>query len=217
MKIQTLPDFIVRQDAVQAKVEEAKTMIESANKYLASLKKEDIPTQLDVLKDILKSDEAFKDWLNKAEKSYIGKMGFIPKEEKERINQSFNEVMSRTYTTRNCLHDFIWNKYGYEVKQDKEGNLTFDLEKIEAEATGSAKKYFTDEDKEYIDLLQGVVESYNKVKAFEQAHDYVPFSKKESFMQNLKAGFSPYWFAFSWEIGKMSKQGKQMLEELEDE
>lgn len=217
MKKQTLPDFIVLQDAVQTKVEEAKAMIESANKYLASLKKEDIPTQLDALKDILKSDEAFKDWLNKAEKSYIGKMGFIPKEEKERIHQSFNEVMSRTYATRNCLHGFIWNKYSYEVKQDKEGNLTFDLEKIEAEATESAKKYFTEEDKEYFNLLQGVVESYNKVKAFEQAHDYVPFSKKESFMQNLKAGFAPYWFAFSWEIGKMSKQGKQMLKELEDE
>lgn len=216
MKKQILPDFIVRQDAVQAKVEEAKSMIKSANKHLASLKKEDIPTQLDVLRDILKSDEAFIDWLNKAEKSYIGKMGFIPKEEKERIHQSFNEVMSRTHTTRNCLHGFIWNKYAYEVKQDKEGNLTFDLEKIEAEATESAKKYFTEEDKEYFELLQGVSESYNKVKAFEQAHDYVPFSKKESFMQNLKAGFAPYWFAFSWEIGKMSKQGKQMLEELED-
>ena len=43
MSKQILPDYIVRQDAVQAKVEEAKAMIESANNHLAALKKEDIP------------------------------------------------------------------------------------------------------------------------------------------------------------------------------
>ena len=53
MKKQVLPNYIVRQDAVQAKVEEAKAMIESANNHLAALKKEDIPTQLEVLKNIL--------------------------------------------------------------------------------------------------------------------------------------------------------------------
>jgi hypothetical protein len=217
MSKQILPDYIVRQDAVQAKVEEAKAMIESANNHLEALKKEDIPTQLEVLKNILKSDEAFKEWLDKAEKSYIGKMGFVPKEEKGRVHQSFVDVMTRTDSTRNILHGFIWNKYGYEAMQDKDGHLTFNLEKIEADATESAKKYFSQEDKEYFDLLQGVVEAYDKVRTFEKAHDYVPYSNRESFMQNLKGGFSPYWFAFSWEIGKMSKQGKEMLEELENE
>ena len=217
MKKQVLPNCIVRQDAVQAKVEEAKAMIESANNHLLALKKEDIPVQLEVLKNILKSDEAFKDWLDKAEKSYIGKMGFVPKEEKERVHQSFVDVMTRTDSTRNILHGFIWNKYGYEAMQDKDGHLTFNLEKIEADATESAKKYFSQEDKEYFDFLQGVVEAYDKVRNFEKAHDYMPYSNKESFMQNLKAGFTPYWFAFSWEIGKMSKQGKEMLEEMESE
>lgn len=217
MKKEVLPDFIVQQGAVQAKIAEAKAMVESANNQLAGLKKEDIPTTLDVLKNILKSDEAFNEWLGKAEKSYIGKMGFVPKEEKERVHQSFVDVLKRTATIRSCLHGFIWNKYGYEVKQDKDGKLTFDFEKIEAEATEAAKKYFTDEDKQYFGLLQGVVESYNKVRAFERKNDYVSFTAKESFMQNLKAGFTPYWFAFSWEIGKMSKKSKKMLEEMSDD
>lgn len=217
MKKEVLPDFIVRQDAVQAKIAEAKAMVESANNHLAGLKKEDIPTTFDVLKNILKSDAAFKEWLDRAEKSYIGKMGFVPKEEKERVHQSFVDVLKRTASIRNCLHGFIWNKYGYEIKQDKEGRLTFDFEKIEAEATEAAKKCFTDEDKQYFGLLQGVAESYNKVRAFEKEHDYVSFTNKESFMQNLKAGFTPYWFAFSWEIGKMSKKAKQILEEMSDD
>ena len=96
MSKQILPDYIVRQDVVQAKVEEAKAMIESANNHLEALKKEDIPTQLEVLKNILKSDEAFKDWLDKAEKSYIGKLGFLPRVERERVQQSFVDVMMRT-------------------------------------------------------------------------------------------------------------------------
>ena len=217
MSKQILPDYIVRQDVVQAKVEEAKAMIESANNHLEALKKEDIPTQLEVLKNILKSDEAFKDWLDKAEKSYIGKLGFLPRVERERVHQSFVDVMMRTDSIRNVLHGFIWNRYGYEVSQDTNGKLTFNIEKKEADATEQAKKYFTQEDREYFELLQGVVEAYDKVRTFEKAHDYVPYSNRESFMQNLKGGFSPYWFAFSWEIGKMSKQGKEMLEELENE
>ena len=40
MSKQILPDYIVRQDVVQAKVEEAKAMIESANNHLEALKKE---------------------------------------------------------------------------------------------------------------------------------------------------------------------------------
>jgi hypothetical protein len=218
MSKQILPDYIVRQDVVQAKVEEAKAMIESANNHLEALKKEDIPTQLEVLKNILKSDEAFKGWLDKAEKSYIGKLGFIPKEERERVHQSFIDVLNRTATPRNGLQGFIYNRNGYKVEQDADGKLYFDLQQIESEATEKAKKYFTDEDKEYFSHLQDVVEAYHKLQSYEKAHDYVPFSRNtESFMRNLMSGFSPYWFTISWEVGKMSKQGKQIMEELEDE
>lgn len=212
-----LPDYIVRQEVVQSKIREANEMIDSGNKHLASLEKEDIPTQLEVLKAILKTDEAFKDWLDKAEKSYIGKMGFVPKEEKERIHQSFIDVFKRTATTRNVLQGLIWNKYGYEVKQSEDGKLIFDLNKIESDATEQAKKYFTDEDKEYFDLLQEVAESYNKVKAFEKAHDYMPFTNNDAFIQNLKIGFPPNWFAFSCLIGKMSKRGKEFFEAMGDD
>lgn len=217
MNKQTLPDYIVRQDVVQSKIEEAQGMINNANEHLTKLQTEGIPTQLDVLRTILKNDEAFKEWLTKAESSYIGKLGFIPREEKERVHQSFADLIERTSTTRNVLNGFIYNRYGYQVKQDNNGNLSFDLEKIELDATEDAKKYFSNEDKEYFDLLQGVVESYKKVKVFEKEHDYVPYTSKESFWQNLKAGFSPYWFAFSWEIGKMSRQAKKMLEEMRDD
>jgi hypothetical protein len=218
MNKQILPDFVVRQDVVQSKIAEAKAMMESANNHLATLKKEDIPTQLEVLKNILKSDEAFKDWLDKAEKSYIGKLGFIPKEERERVHQSFIDVLNRTATPRNGLQGFIYNRNGYKVEQDADGKLYFDLQQIESEATEKAKKYFTDEDKEYFSHLQDVVEAYHKLQSYEKAHDYVPFSRNtESFMRNLMSGFSPYWFTISWEVGKMSKQGKQIMEELENE
>lgn len=218
MNKQILPDFIVRQDVVQSKIEEAKAMMESANNHLATLKKEDIPTQLDVLNHILKNDEAFKEWLDKAEKSYIGKLGFLPREERERVHQSFVDVMNRTATARNGLQGFIFNRNGYKVEQNQDGKLYFDFQKIESEATEQAKRYFTDEDKEYFSHLQDVVEAYHKLQSYEKTHDYVPFSgNSESFMRHLKAGFSPYWFTITWEVGKMSKQGKQIMEELENE
>lgn len=216
-KTNILPDFIVLHNQVDAIVNEAVQMIEAANKYLTKLQGEGIPTDLATLKVICKSDEAFKDWTKKAELSYIGKLGFLPKEEKQRIHKTFEDLIARTESDRNCINGFLFNRRGYEPMQDKEGNLTFDLAKIEADAEVKARKHFSDEDKKYFVLLQGVEESFRKLQNFEHTHQYIPYTSNQEFHKSLLGGFSVEWFATSMQIGRMSNNALKMMEEMKDD
>lgn len=216
-KTNILPDFIVLDNQVEAVLDEAKQMIEAANKYLTKLQNEGIPTDLATLKVICKSDEAFKDWAKKAELSYIGKLGFLPKEEKQRIHKTFEDLINRTKSDRNCINGFLFNRRGYEPMQDNKGELTFDLTKIEAEAEVKARKYFSNEDKKYFALLQSVEESFKKLQNFENTHQYTPYTSNQDFHKSLLGGFSVEWFATSMQIGRMSNAAIKIMEEMKDD
>lgn len=218
-KSKLLPDFIVQDNRVKAVIDEAEQMIESANKHLAKLKAEGIPTDLATLKVICKNDEAFKDWTRKAEASYIGKLGFVPKEERKRIHKTFEDLINRTDSPRSCINGFLFNRRGYEPIQHKDGNLSLDIAKIEAEAEMNARKYFSDEDKKYFILLLDIEEAYKKLQYFERTNQYVPYSVDDDFSRVLKTGFSPEWFALyhGFKIGKMNPRAKEMLEEMKDD
>jgi hypothetical protein len=123
-----LPDYVVNSQAVENRLQEIDSMIESANRNLQTLKAEGIPTDLNTLKDILKDEDSFNKWLSKAEESYIGKIGFLPKEEKKRIHSTFSALLSRTDSARNAIHGLLFNRHGYNVLQDKDGNLVPDAE-----------------------------------------------------------------------------------------
>ena len=216
-KTNLLPDFIVQHNQVDAIINEALQMVESANRHLTKLQSEGIPTDLATLKVICKSEEAFNDWTKKAEASYIGKLGFIPNEERRRIHKTFEDLISRTYSARDCLNGFLFNRRGYEPTQDKNGKLTFDMVKIEADAEVKARRYFTDEDKKYFALLQGVEEAFKKVQNFEHSHQYVPYTSNQGFHKSLLGGFSVEWFATSIQIGKMSNAAIKIMEEMKDD
>lgn len=218
-KTNVLPDYIVQNSQIKSIILEAEQMIDSANKHLAALEAESIPTDLATLKVICKSDEAFKDWTKKAEASYIGKLGFIPNEERRRIHKTFEDLTKRTDSPRSGLNGFLFNRRGYEPMQDKDGKLTFDMTKIEADAETKARKYFSDEDKKYYVLLQDIGEAFKKLQNFERTHQYVHYTDDADFHRVLLNGFTSEWFAVQhgFKIGKMHPQAKKMMEEMKDE
>ena len=103
--------------------------------------------------------------------------------------------------------------------QDKDGKLTFDMNKIQADAEVKARRYFSDEDKEYFVRLMGVDEAFKRLKNFENNHQYAPYTNDPDFFTALLGGFSVEWYAVQHglRIGKMNSKAKEMLEEQEDE
>ena len=61
-----LPDYVVNSQAVENRLQEINSTIESANFHLQTLKAEGIPTDLNTLKDILKDEDSFNKLLSKA-------------------------------------------------------------------------------------------------------------------------------------------------------
>lgn len=208
-----LPDYVVNSQAVENRLQEINSTIESANHHLQTLKAEGIPTDLNTLKDILKDEDSFNKWLSKAEESYIGKIGFLPKEEKGRIHSTFSALLSRTDSARNIIHGLLFNRHGYNVLQNKEGNLYFNVEEIRKQLEETNRKYFSEKDKEYFDKLQDVYLAFNKLKAFEDKEKYVAFSQTQSFIMWMRHGFNAESLVRSWEWGKMNNAYIEMMEE----
>lgn len=208
-----LPDYVVNSKAVESKIEEFDRLVEYANKHIQTLESEGIPTDLNTLKDILKDEDSFKKWLFKAEESYIGKIGFLPKEEKKRIHSTFIDLFNRTDTVRNSLNGFIFNRQGFEVLQDKEGHLYYNIEKARKQLEESNRRFFSDKDKEYFSKLQDVYVAFKELQSFEAKEKYVAFSQSETFNTWMRYGFNTESLVRSWEWGKMSDGYLKMMKE----
>lgn len=208
-----LPDYVVNSKAVESKIEEFDRLVEYANKHIQTLESEGIPTDLNTLKDILKDEDSFKKWLFKAEESYIGKIGFLPKEEKKRIHSTFIDLFNRTGTARNSLNGFIFNRQGFEVLQDEEGHLYYNIEKAHKQLEESNRRFFSDKDKEYFSKLQDVYVAFKELQSFEAQEKYVAFSQSETFNVWMRYGFDTESLVRSWEWGKMSDGYLKMMKE----
>ena len=213
MEKKILPDYVVNKRAVEDRLQELAEAVINANNHLEALQKEGIPTDLDTLKDIVKDDESFKKWLNRAEESYIGKIGFIPKEEKKRIHATFTDLYSRTDSARNSLHGVLFNRQGYKVLQDKEGHLYYNMNEIRNQLEETNRKYFSEKDKEYFGKLQDVYIAFKNLQAFEGKEKYTAFSNTETFNLWMRHGFNAESLIRSWEWGKMNDNYIKMMED----
>ena len=207
-----LPDYVILSNAVNDRLHEIEQQTCFANDRLKRLKAEGIPTDLPTLKTILQSEESFKNWLNNAEQSYIGKIGFLPKEEKKRIHSTFMDLFHRVDSDRCGLQGFIFNNQGYTIRQEKDGSLSVDMEEVKKSLEDKHRKTFTEKDKEYYSVILKVHEAFKDLQAFEKAEGYVEFSQTETFSQCIRNGITPEAFARSWEWGKKSKAYLKMME-----
>lgn len=105
--MEELESYVIDNALKEKIVADFKEQVESVNDALERLKAEDIPCDLPTLKKIMSSDESFKKWLVKAEDEFIGKLGFLPMEERKRIGVSFANVFKRTANDRNTVASFL--------------------------------------------------------------------------------------------------------------
>ena len=123
--MEQLEDFIVQEHLKEGVLNNIEKQEEGVNRAIKALQAEGLPTDIDTLRKIIISDEAFSKWVSKAEASYIGKLGFVPKEELKRIKATFRAMTDRTADNRNTIATFI-NGNKYPIVQDEDGSLRYD-------------------------------------------------------------------------------------------
>lgn len=217
--MEVLDDFIVQEALKEGVVKELEAQEEGVNRNLASLRAEELPTDIGTLRKIATSEEAFAKWIEKAEASYIGKLGFIPKEERRRIKKTFLDLMERTASARNTVGTFL-KAEKYPIVQDCDGTLHYDRAEVDRILTERFTKYFTDEDKEYFQVLQEAKEALQRLFDWEKEHLYAPLQySAQNVGDFLMRDFSKDWFckAIGVKIGKMNPEAVRMLEEQNSE
>lgn len=174
-----LESFIVDNALKQRIIEDYREQVLGVNDALERLRAEDIPCDLPTLRKIMASDEAFEKWLGRAEEEFIGKLGFLPMEERRRIKASFSSVFKRTADDRNTVGSFL-SAPKYPIAQDKDGSLRYDWIAVERGAEQQATRYFSDEDVEYFEMFCKVIESLKDLEAWETKHTYTHFKNWRS-------------------------------------
>ena len=213
--MEQLENFIVQEWLKQQELKYLGQQEEGVNNALKVLETEGLPTSIDTLSKIIVSDEAFAGWIGKAEASYIGKLGFIPKEEKKRIRETFRAMADRTRDARNTVGHFLREKK-FPIIQDGDSTLHYDREEVDKVLTEKYTKRFSDEDKEYYQVILQAKAALQRLYDWEEAHLYVPMNLiTQNVGKFLTEEFTKGWFQenIGWRIGKMNPDAIRMLKE----
>ena len=217
--MEQLEDFIVQEHLKEGVLNNIEKQEEGVNRAIKALQAEGLLTDIDTLRKIIVSDDAFDKWVSKAEASYIGKLGFVPKEELKRIKATFRAMADRTAGYRNTIATFL-NGNKYPIVQDEDGSLRYDRAEVDKALTEQFTKHFTDEDKEYFQVLQEAKAGLIKLFRWEQEHKYLPLAyTAQNVSKFLTDGFSKDWFCnyLGIKIGKMNPKAIKILQEQNDE
>lgn len=217
--MEQLEDFIVQEHLKEGVLDNIENQEDGVNRAIKALQAEGLPTDIDTLRKIIVSDDDFDKWVCKAEASYIGKLGFVPKEELKRIKATFRAMADRTADNRNTIATFL-NDNKYPIVQDEDGTLHYDRAEVDKALTAQFTKRFTDEDKEYFQVLQEAKAGLIKLFRWEQEHKYLPLAyTAQNVSKFLTDGFSKDWFCnyLGIKIGKMNPKAIKMLEEQSEE
>lgn len=217
--MERLEDSIVQTVFIENALGRIEAQEAGVNNAIQALQAEGLPTDFDTLQKIVITEEAFERWVSKAEASYIGKIGFLPREERKRIKATFRAMADRTAQARNTIAVFV-NGNKYPIVQDTDGALHYDRTAVNKALTEQFTKHFTDEDKEYFQVLQEAKAALIRLSDWEQEHQYVPLAYSASNIGKfLVEEFTKDWFC-NWhgtKIGKMNPQAIKMLKEQNEE
>ena len=216
--MERLPKSFVRQFQVDCEIEKLQLQVAGVNKAIKVFEAEGLPTDLEFLGQHAQTQADFRAWVTAQEAAYTAQLGFLPKKEKERIHSSFAELADRVESARNVIGTFIAGAK-YPIRQELDGSIMYDWEKVRGVIEKKNTYTFTVEDKEYFQILSEAREALNKIAQWEQTHTYAPISRMFNVGELLAGSFSAQWFQenIGWRIGKSNAEALKMIREQEED
>ena len=218
MEKERLPKSFIRQFQVNCEIEKLQLQVAGVNKAIKAFEAEGLPTDLEFLGQHAQTQADFRAWVTAQEAAYTAQLGFLPKKEKERIHSSFAELADRVESARNVIGTFIAGAK-YPIKQELDGSIMYDWEKVRGVIEKKNTYTFTVEDKEYFQVLSDAQEALNRITQWEQEHTYAPIARMFNVGELLAGSFSAQWFQenIGWRIGKSNAEALRMIREQEED
>ena len=216
--MERLSKSFVRQFQVNAEIEKLQQQVAGVNRAIKSFEAEDLPTDMEFLLANTKTQEDFRAWVSAQEAAYTSQLGFLPKKEKARIHASFLELAARMEDARNTIGIFILGSK-YPIIQGLDGSISYDWDKVQATIEKKNTYVFTQEDREYYQVLSDARDALAKIAKWEQEHTYAPIARMFNVGDLLTGSFSAKWFQenIGWRIGKSSAEALKMIREQEED
>ena len=218
MEKERLPKSFIRQFQVDCEIEKLQLQVAGVNKAIKVFEAEGLPTDLEFLGQHAQTQANFRAWVTAQEAAYTAQLGFLPKKEKERIHSSFAELADRVESARNVIGTFIAGAK-YPIRQELDGSIMYDWEKVRGVIEKKNTYTFTVEDKEYFQILSEAREALTKIAQWEQEHTYAPIARMFNVGELLAGSFSAQWFQenIGVRIGKSNAKALQMIREQEED
>ena len=203
---------------MDCEIEKLQLQVAGVNKAIKVFEAEGLPTDLEFLGQHAQTQADFRAWVTAQEAAYTAQLGFLPKKEKERIHSSFAELADRVESARNVIGTFIAGAK-YPIRQELDGSIMYDWEKVRGVIEKKNTYTFTVEDKEYFQILSEAREALTKIAQWEQEHTYAPIARMFNVGELLAGSFSAQWFQenIGVRIGKSNAKALQMIREQEED
>lgn len=138
---------------------------------IKDLKEEGLEVSLKAVKKYLTlSDEDWHNFIGGMLKEYIGKLGFVLREERIRIAELYQQLFERTLPTVKSLQAGA-SHYGFKLVEIDGVVSIDDAGTEEALKAKYTKEIDTDSVEEYYNLVLAVKDAVESIKAFEKRHN----------------------------------------------
>lgn len=214
-----LPKSFIRQSNVNVEIEKLQQQIEGVNRAIKVFISEDLPVDLEFLRQYAQTQADFRTWVTVQEAAYTAQLGFLPKKEKERIHSSFAELADRVESARNTIGVFL-SGAKYPIRQELDGSIAYDWDAVRQAIERKNTYVYSDEDKEYFQVLSEARAALLRIATWELEHTYAPIARVfPNVGRLLAADFSAGWFQanIGRRIGKSSAAALKMIREQEED
>ena len=217
--METIKKGRVNERAVTRAVDEAKEILAYTKAAVEKLRKYFSVKKIGDVKFYGTAD-TLADYLQQSEDEYLGKK-FIPKEEKQRIHNQYNDILRDLQDACNAVEaalrlPFQINFDGTQLVSDEKEMRRYYEQQFYSE--------LTDEDVEYYGILSNIISALDAADSWEQEHNYTRFVRNGDPLQPSTMNIFGMWLRgeFSADnftnmvggiIGKISQEASKYRDE----
>ncbi|MFV0328706.1 MAG: hypothetical protein ACK5KL_02600 [Dysgonomonas sp.] len=153
--------------------------IESANEFINgklkdALISEGLEFNIDMLDKLSKKADAIRDIMTKHKQDYISNICYIPSNEKERINNSFNDTINNLLPINSQFY-LLKSRLGLSLETLTNGAIVFNQSEVKVSIDKTGVRTFSQVEIEYLNLILDAAETLKKIDEYERTNNIIPY------------------------------------------
>lgn len=143
-------------------------------KYRAEIENAGLKFDLELINSFKKSDIAIVDLMEKAFKDYCKNLGFVPKNELARVEQSYIAISQSLEDVNKKIYCHL-SRVDCDLISDN-GTIQFDRKQVEKHVQTIGVVEFNDTERKYLSMIEDIREKVAELAHFENENGFAPYA-----------------------------------------